>query len=87
MIKSQDGVAGCVLMKPKQETVSTSIKVPIEKYEVLAEIKKATGINIQDLIIEGIDLIIINRAEEALREVDERRASIKEIISTIKHNK
>lgn len=69
------------------ETVSTSIKVPVEKYRVLEEIKKATGLSIQDLIIESIDLLILDKAEEALNEVNERKAIIEKVIFNIKDNK
>jgi hypothetical protein len=87
LIKSQDGVVGCVLMKQKEGTVSTSIKVPVKKYHVLEELKKATGDNIQDIILEGIDMIILSRSEEALKEVTKRQASIQEVITSIKHKK
>lgn len=69
------------------KTVSTSIKVPVEKYKVLEEIKKATGESIQDLIVESIDLLILDKAKEALEEVNERKVIIEKVISNIKEGK
>ena len=47
---------------PSVKTVQTSIKVPEDKYEALKELKSIEETTISNLVLEGIDLLLKNRA-------------------------
>ena len=69
--------------KSKNETVSTSIRVPSDKYEVLDEIKRIEGTPINALVLEGIDCLIKSKKEILNKKLGERTDNIRRVLNEL----
>ena len=67
----------------KERYIQTSIRVPESKYTVLEEIKKIEDNSITALVLEGIDLVIKDRAEELEKNLDKRMDSVKKVLKEL----
>jgi hypothetical protein len=69
--------------KTKTETVSTSIRVPLDKYEVLDELKRIEGTPINALVLEGIDCLIKSKRKILNEKLGERTDSIRRVLDEL----
>lgn len=77
-------------MPNSADEVKTNIRVDSIKYELLKDIKRETGIAINALIAEGIDLILIKYEDELNQSVNnaaKKAKTVKSVISKIKLDK
>lgn len=75
----------CDLM-PKKNEVNTSIGVPIEKYELLEEIKKEERKPIKALVLEGIDLVLLKYEDVLTERVITRADTFKKVLDEVKED-
>jgi len=82
-------IIGATNMPKKPKMINTSVQIPEEKYTLLEKIKKETGTPISKQLLEGVDLLIIEKeellnksAEKATIEADEMKSTIASIKSS-----
>lgn len=75
----------CDLM-PKKNDVNTSIGVPLEKYELLEEIKKVERKPIKALVLEGIDLILLKYEDVLTERVVTRADTFKKVLEEVRED-
>lgn len=69
----------------KEGSKKVTIDVPIEKYELLEEIKNAGGINsIRAGVTEGVDLVILDHKELLEENIVTRVDNLRDTLSKIK---
>ena len=68
----------------KEQFVSTSIRVPEDKYKLLEEIKKDDGTPINALVLEGIDMLLLSRKEQLQRSIKERSSTLLDALNNLK---
>ena len=73
----------CVPIMAKEQYVSTSIRVPEDKYKLLEEIKKDDGTPINALVLEGIDMLLSNRKEQLKVAIKERSSTLLDALNNL----
>jgi Ni,Fe-hydrogenase maturation factor len=84
-IKTVEIVTGDTM--PQSAEVKTNVRVLSEKYELLKDIKSETGIPINALIAEGIDLVLVKYEDELLKAVEkaqQKANAVESVLTEIK---
>ncbi len=68
---------------PQSAEVKTNVRVLSEKYELLKDIKSETGIPINALISEGIDLVLVKYEDELLKAVEKAQQKANAVESVL----
>ena len=75
------------MMSNSPNDVKTNIRVSPEKYDLLKDIKQETGVPINALIVEGIDLVLLKYEDElleAVRKAAKKAGNVESVLSSIK---
>ena len=67
----------------KEQYVSTSIRVPEDKYKLLEEIKKDDGTPINALVLEGVDMLLSSRKEQLKTAIKERSSTLLDALNNL----
>lgn len=73
----------CAPIMAKEQFVSTSIRVPEDKYKLLEEIKKDDGTPINALVLEGIDMLLLSRKEQLKTSIKERSSNLLDVLNNL----
>jgi len=73
----------CAQIMAKEQFVSTSIRVPEDKYKLLEEIKKDDGTPINALVLEGIDMLLLSRKEQLKTSIKERSSNLLDALNNL----
>ena len=68
------------------DEVKTNIRVPVEKYLLLKDIKDETGKPINALVVEGVDLLLIKYRDildKAVERAEKKAQTVQDILKEI----